>query len=332
MGNAGRPGRFDIHCVSGKALSQRAHLDPGAQRSERGHPRVGNGARGGAMKVGSRSRKDTGATAGYFDNGLPYNRYGHGPRKLVVFQGLIFDNKPMPGGLSSLFPRTYGFLEDEYTTWIVLRKPHLSEGYTLRDMSDDYAVAIRAEFGQAVDLIGLSTGGSIAQHFAADHSDLVRRLVLHSSAYTLSEAGRASQLRLEDLARKRRWREAYSETFHFMFDRGGSRTLAVDAAVWLESLLAGWLMAPHDPSALVVTIEAEDKHDFKGRLGEIEVPTLVVAGENDPFYSAALFRETASGISNAKLILYEGMGHPAAGDRFRRDVREFLLAADTQKS
>jgi len=266
------------------------------------------------------------AAAGYFDNGLPYNRYGHGPRTLVVFQGLLFENKPMPGRVSHLFPRTYGFLEDEYTTWIVLRKPSLPDGYTLRDMSDDYAVAIRREFGQAVDVIGISTGGSIAQHFAADHSDLVRRLVLHSSAYRLSEAGKASQLRLEQLARERRWREAYSETFHFMSDRDGSRKLVPHAAVWLESLFAGWLMAPDDPSALVVTIEAEDKHDFRRRLGEIAVPTLVVAGDSDPFYGAALLRQTAAGIPNSKLVLYEGMGHPAAGSRFHRDVREFLLA------
>jgi len=272
------------------------------------------------------------AAAGYFDNGLPYNRYGHGPRTLVVLQGLVFENKPMPARLSNLFPRTYGFLEDEYTTWIVLRKPSLPAGYTLRDMSDDYAVEVRRQFGQAVDLIGISTGGSIAQHFAADHSDLVRRLVLHSSAHTLSEAGKASQLRLEHLAQERRWKEAYSETFHFMSDRGGSRKLTTEAAVWFESLFAGWLMTPDDPSALVVTIEAEDKHDFKGRLGEIAAPTLVAAGDSDPFYDAALFRETASGIPNAKLVLYEGMGHPAAGSRFQRDVREFLLAGVKQKT
>ena len=33
-------------------------------------------------------------TAGYFRSGLPYNRFGHGPRPLVIFQGLVFENKP----------------------------------------------------------------------------------------------------------------------------------------------------------------------------------------------------------------------------------------------
>ncbi len=33
----------------------------------------------------------------------------------------------------------------------------------------------------------------------------------------------------------------------------------------------------------------------------------------------------AAGIPDARLILYEGMGHPASGPRFRRDLRAFLL-------
>ena len=50
----------------------------------------------------------------------------------------------------------------------------------------------------------------------------------------------------------------------------------------------------------------------------------VVAGEQDPFYTPALFRETAAGIPNAKLCLYPNMGHPAVGKQFERDVLAFL--------
>ena len=60
-------------------------------------------------------------------------------------------------------------------------------------MADDYAVMIREEFAPPVDVIGTSTRGSIAQHFAADHPNLVRRLVIHSSAYTLGDAARKVQ-------------------------------------------------------------------------------------------------------------------------------------------
>ena len=99
---------------------------------------------------------------------------------------------------------------------------------------------------------------------------------------------------------------------------------------WLASLLLGLLAAQKDPSDLVVTAEAEDTHDFKDHLGEISAPTLVVAGDRDPFYTETLFRETAEGIPNARLILYPGMGHPASGKQFGRDVLAFLQEGTAQ--
>ena len=121
------------------------------------------------------------ADAGYFRSGLPYNRLGGGPRPLVVFQGLMFENKPLPKSMAARFGG-YQFLQDDYTVYVVTRKPGLPEGHSMKDMADDYAAMIREEFGGPVDVIGVSTGGSLAQHFAADHPDLVRRLVLHSTA------------------------------------------------------------------------------------------------------------------------------------------------------
>jgi pimeloyl-ACP methyl ester carboxylesterase len=92
---------------------------------------------------------------------------------------------------------------------------------------------------------------------------------------------------------------------------------------WLASLILG-LVPPKDPSDLVITIEAEDRFNFRDRLAEIAAPTLVVGGERDPFYSGALFRETAAGIPNARLILYPEMGHPASGKQFEQDLLAFL--------
>jgi pimeloyl-ACP methyl ester carboxylesterase len=59
-------------------------------------------------------------------------------------------------------------------------------------------------------------------------------------------------------------------------------------------------------------------------LAQIAAPTLVVAGDRDPVYSETLFRETAAGIPQARLLLYPRMRHPAAGKQFERDVLPFL--------
>jgi pimeloyl-ACP methyl ester carboxylesterase len=258
------------------------------------------------------------AKSGYFSNGLPYKRSGHGPRPLVIFQGLTFEHKPQ-----AIMLMMYKFLKNDYTLYGVLRKPQPPQGYMLGDMADDYAVMIREEFGGPVDLLGISTGGSIALQFAADHPDLVRRLVIHSSAHTLSDTAKQLQLEVARLAQQGRWMKAWARLIGTAFPRTGLGKWLSRPLVWFSAWLLS-LNAPQDPTDLVVTIEAEDKFAFKDRLAEIAAPTLVAGGANDFFYSPALFRETADGIPNAKLCLYEKMGHPAGGKQFRRDVLAFL--------
>jgi pimeloyl-ACP methyl ester carboxylesterase len=266
--------------------------------------------------------------AGYFRGGLPFNRLGSGPRPLVVFQGLLFENKPLSGLVASVFLGLYAGLGGDFTVYMVARRHGLPEGYSLRDMGDDYAAMVAQEFGAPVDVIGVSTGGSIAQHFAADHPDLVRRLVIHSSAHTLSPAAKRLQLHLGDLARERQWRAAHAALLEFMMPHDGVMKYAAGPLVALGTLLGGTLFgAPEDPSDLVVTVEAEDRHDFQARLGQIAAPTLVAAGDKDVFYDVRAVRETAAGIPNARLIIYPGMGHPVSGKQFNQDVLVFLLAS-----
>ena len=269
------------------------------------------------------------AAAGYTKNGLPYNRYGHGTRPVVVFQGLLFENKPLTGFLSGVLAGPYKGLEEACTVYVVTRKPGLPAGYSLKDMADDYAVMIQQEFGGPVDVIGVSTGGSIVQHFAADHPELVRKLIIHSSAYTLTDASKIIQLRAAHYASQRNWRAAYATMFNDMLPASRISRYALKPVVWLGTALLGTFAAPKDPNDFVVTVEAEDKFNFKDRLAQITAPTLVIAGDKDPFYTEELFRETAAGIPNAKLILYKGMGHPASGQQFTRDVLAFLLVEHT---
>lgn len=243
---------------------------------------------------------------GYFRCGIPYNRFGNGSSILVIFQGLLFVNKPMPGFMAKKFFEMYNSIAEKYTIYIVNRKPGLPKGYSLQNMADDYAKMIREEFGCPVDVLGISTGGSIVQHFAADHPDLVNKLIIHSSAYTLRDSAKKGQMYVGQLASERKWRAAYAEMMGISLPKGSSRYL-IQPFYWFISLFGkSFFGMPDDPS-------------------EISAPTLVIAGDKDPFYSEKLFSETAKSIPNARLIIYKGMGHPASGKQFKRDLRNFLI-------
>jgi pimeloyl-ACP methyl ester carboxylesterase len=76
------------------------------------------------------------------------------------------------------------------------------------------------------------------------------------------------------------------------------------------------------PSDGLAELEAEDSFNFRERLPEIKMPTLVIGGENDGFYPIA---ETAAGIPFARLILYKNAGHMASMKRrFNHDILIFL--------
>jgi pimeloyl-ACP methyl ester carboxylesterase len=264
-------------------------------------------------------------TAGYLKGGLPYNRLGDGPQYLIVFQGLVPENNPLSGITARMLLRPFKPLAEHYTVLVVGRRPGLPTGYSLQDMANDYASMVSDEFGgEPVELIGLSTGGSIAQVFAADYPELVKRMVLYSTAYKLGEECRQFQLRTAELARKGRWGAASAEGFAFMFlPRKGLAKRITRPITWPVQLLA-MVARPASVSDYMITIEAEDAFDFRTRLGEIKAPSIVVGGAKDPFYSPDLFRETAEGIPSGELVLYDKAGHSPTGRRVAYAILAFL--------
>jgi pimeloyl-ACP methyl ester carboxylesterase len=257
-------------------------------------------------------------TTGYSKNGLPYARMDGGPRTLVVFDGLDFSHKPPSGMELRLMSGFVKKLAGDFTVYQVRRKPGLPEGYSMSDMSDDYAVMIKEELGGPVDIMGISTGGPIAQHFAVDHSDLVDHLVLAMAGYRLTDNGRQLQRRIAELVREGRWRAAAAAMATALTT--GVAGLLLKSVFWLFG--KSGFGSPASTSDGLVEIEAEDRHDFKERLAEIKVPTLVIGGDKDFFYP---IRETAEGIPDSKLVLYEGVGHTAIRKReFGEDVLAFL--------
>jgi pimeloyl-ACP methyl ester carboxylesterase len=67
---------------------------------------------------------------------------------------------------------------------------------TMVQLAAEHAAAVQAGFDGPVDVLGVSTGGSIAQQFAAEHPALVRRLALGSTACRSGTEGQRIQARV----------------------------------------------------------------------------------------------------------------------------------------
>ena len=257
---------------------------------------------------------------------LSYIAFGDGP-PLVVFPGLSPTNANPTGFLLRFEMGWLSPLARAFRVYRINRKVGLAPDTTMADLTSHYATAIEDRFEGAVHILGFSTGGSIAQEFAADRPELVRRLVLAGTACRLGPVARDAQRRHARFAASGHYRRSLAALAPTLTGSALGQRLA-GAAMWLAAPLDG--MGPNwDPSDMIATVEAEDAFDASDRLGEISAPTLVIGGERDPCYSRELFEETTRGIPDARLFIYEGRGHggTVTDARFARDVTAFLLAS-----
>jgi pimeloyl-ACP methyl ester carboxylesterase len=262
---------------------------------------------------------------GHTATGLPYVRFGIGLRRIVGIAPLTPANTPTGGiGIAAMIDR-FRFLARSSTVDVVNRRAGLRPGTTMADLAADYATMIETELVPPVDVIGVSTGGTIALQLAADRPELLRRLVIYSSACRLGESAKPVMLRIGERARERRWGAVAAEMTALLWLPGrGIGRIVTRPVRWLASVI-GWIAWRRiHPSDLVITIEAEDAFDICPRLGEIRVPTLIVAGGRDPAYPAALVRATAAGIPDARLLLYPHKGHAPSGPEVTTAISAFL--------
>jgi pimeloyl-ACP methyl ester carboxylesterase len=198
------------------------------------------------------------------------------------------------------------------------RRPGLPRGMTMAELATEHADAIREGFG-AADVFGVSTGGSIAQQLAADHPDVVGRLVLGSTACRLAGYGKALQRQVAARIRAGAERQALAVMAGALVPRGRVLAGAVGYA------LGPRLVKRADLGDMATTIEAEDAFDL-ARLAPIRARTLLVAGRDDRFYSPEQFEETAALIAGSELLLLAGRGHITVLNdrRARAAVRDFL--------
>lgn len=269
-------------------------------------------------------------TYNQFKNGVPYLRFGSGTKTLLFLLGGPGNTMPV-GYAASGFTRGMQGFEMDYTIYLVSRKSGLPEGYTTRNMADDYAELIRADFGGQVDLIiGFSFGGLIAQHFAADHADLCGHLVIGGAAHRISEAAKRIDYQYASLIHQGKDREAMAERAAAVFPSGVLKHV-LSTVLWAfgKSLLGP--VTDTFRKDVLIEAQAELAHESTDNLRRITVPVLIVCGTNDFAFPLSAVKAMADMIAQATLKVYE-RGHSTVflDKRFVSDVREFTRGTSSK--
>lgn len=162
---------------------------------------------------------------------------------------------------------------------------------------------IEQQGDRPVHIVGISVGGMIAQSFALAYPQWVRSLCLIATASTFPESVRAAMLARADAVEQggmaavlqtslERWFTEHTRTRRPDLIERVSRTLladdpAVHAAMW----------------RMVATLDVRD------RLAEINCPTLVLVGDQDPSTPPSMAAVLAENIPGARSVVLANTSH-----------------------
>lgn len=207
------------------------------------------------------------------------------------------------------------------------RTPVPGQPFTIEDLTEQL-VGLLAHAGHSrVDVVGVSLGGLVAQRLAADHPELVRRLVIVDAVAVYPSA------------LKQQWRDRAAKTPVDGLDPLVDPTLSL----WFtaERLAEGGdlieqvrrLLLDTDPTGYARTCQALEEVDLTEVTGRITAPTLVMCGEDDALPFTAASRALAGELAGAQLVWLSPARHAGVLEQpgqFQQALLSFLVTEDQE--
>lgn len=202
-------------------------------------------------------------------------------------------------------------------------KPRDEGDHWLTQVADDVE-AVRRHLGfERWAFWGTSMGGFVGLYYALRHQSSLCALVLDSTAASHHYALDPDSIwpALATTAESRAWRERPSPgTMSAYFTKMWEAMGAPDAAAMQRDWLARMEFSDR---ALVAILRRMPEFDMRPRLGEIGVPTLVLAGGRDRGCLPKESRIIAEGIPGATLRIFDHSGHGVLNQR-PEDVEDLV--------
>ena len=259
-------------------------------------------ASGGSVKVGESS--------------MDYICFGKGSIPLVIIPGLSFNRVK---GMALPMALYYRIFAKDFKAYLFDRKDEIPEGYSIRDIADDTAVAMKKLGAFNAHILGVSQGGAVAQYLAVYYPELVRSIALGVSYsrcnFMVNEAvnswiSDAREGKLDKIAEEMMplmYSDSYIKKYKMMIPILAKMAKRADAErfrILAESCLSC---------------------DIYDQLDKVKCPCLVIGGAEDKIVGREASVEIAEKLG-CELHIYENLGHAAyeeAAD-FNKRIYDFF--------
>jgi pimeloyl-ACP methyl ester carboxylesterase len=172
--------------------------------------------------------------------------------------------------------------------------------------AEDVMAVLDKEKIQKINLIGLSYGSLVAQHFAVNHPQKVSKLVLLATFAHKTPIFNAIELSW--------WRALEIGGYRLMFDTMMPFVLSEDyfnqPIIPIEMLKKSREDLNTNAEAIFKLMHAtKERNDYRSELKHITCPTLIMQGEKDQLLPVYLAQEVHKNISGSKMEIIKGAGH-----------------------
>lgn len=227
------------------------------------------------------------------------------------FQVVTFDNRDV--GLSSYYDH---LPTPSIPEAIKLKKKHgeLAPPYTLDDMADDVNVLLDGLAMHQAHVVGVSMGGMVAQCFAARHTARCLGMTLigsttgepdlpppHDDVMALLTHFNPANDQMQQGIEKHAKQYARYHPHE-----------AYDQAALHQHLARSYQRAFHPKGVARQLLAVMFSPPRSAALGHVNIPTLVIHGDEDPVFPVAHGEQLAEAIPDARLVVMPQMGHGIA--------------------
>ena len=126
-----------------------------------------------------------------------YFSFGRGKKPLVIIPGLSVQSILL---FKDIIKSSYEIFSEDFTVYVIDRKKNVPATYSIHEMAEDTAQFMNELRIRDAYVFGASQGGMIAMEIAINHPELVRCMILGSTAAAAATASIATSATASDTA------------------------------------------------------------------------------------------------------------------------------------